>query len=103
MRAVVWKEPRKVTVDQVDNPKIQEPGDAIVRLTTSAIFGSDLHMYEGRAPVEPGEVFGHENMGVVKRSAPASSASSKVTASSCRSISAAASVSTARVSSRMRA
>lgn len=70
MRAVVWKEPRKVTVDQVDNPKIQEPGDAIVRLTTSAICGSDLHMYEGRAPVEPGEVFGHENMGVVEEVGP---------------------------------
>lgn len=66
MRAVVWKEPRKVVIDEVDKPSIQEPGDALLRLTTTAICGSDLHMYEGRAPLEPGTVFGHENLGVIE-------------------------------------
>jgi len=66
MRAVVWKEPYKVEVEEVENPRIQEPTDAILRLTTAAICGSDLHMYEGRAPVQPGEVFGHENLGVIE-------------------------------------
>ncbi|HEY4438932.1 MAG TPA: glutathione-independent formaldehyde dehydrogenase [Candidatus Elarobacter sp.] len=66
MRALVWKEPYKVEIEQIDDPKIAEPTDAILRLTTAAICGSDLHMYEGRAPVEPGEVFGHENLGVIE-------------------------------------
>jgi len=66
MLAVVWKEPYKVEVEEVENPRIQEPTDAILRLTTAAICGSDLHMYEGRAPVQPGEVFGHENLGVIE-------------------------------------
>ena len=67
MRAVVWKEPYKVAVEQVDEPRLQEPTDAILRLTTAAICGSDLHMYEGRTPIEPGQVFGHENMGVIEQ------------------------------------
>ncbi|MBV8599952.1 MAG: glutathione-independent formaldehyde dehydrogenase [Candidatus Eremiobacteraeota bacterium] len=70
MRAVVWKEPHKVVVEQVEDPKIQEPADAILRLTTAAICGSDLHMYEGRTPIEPGQVFGHENLGVIEEVGP---------------------------------
>ena len=66
MRAVVWKAPYQVTVDEVDDPRIESPTDAILRLTTAAICGSDLHMYEGRAPIEPGQVFGHENLGVIE-------------------------------------
>ncbi|MGH3657957.1 MAG: glutathione-independent formaldehyde dehydrogenase, partial [Micromonosporaceae bacterium] len=66
MRAVVYKEPFRVAVEQVDDPGIQHPNDAIVRITSSAICGSDLHMYEGRTAAEPGIVFGHENMGVVQ-------------------------------------
>jgi glutathione-independent formaldehyde dehydrogenase len=66
VRAVVWKGPHEVAVEQVEDAKIVEPTDAVLRLTTSAICGSDLHMYEGRAPVEPGVVFGHENLGVVE-------------------------------------
>lgn len=54
-------------MEQVADPQIVEPTDAIMRLTTAAICGSDLHMYEGRAPVEPGEVFGHENLGVIEQ------------------------------------
>lgn len=67
MQAVVWKSPSKVAVEQVDDPKIQEETDAVLRLTSAGICGSDLHMYEGRAPVEPGTIFGHENMGVIER------------------------------------
>lgn len=47
MKAVVYKEPFKVAVEDVSRPKIQNPNDAIVRITTAAICGSDLHMYEG--------------------------------------------------------
>ncbi|MBD5656247.1 MAG: glutathione-independent formaldehyde dehydrogenase, partial [Candidatus Eremiobacteraeota bacterium] len=67
MKAVVYKSPNTVAVEDVADPKIQEETDAILRLTTAAICGSDLHMYEGRAPIEAGQVFGHENMGVIEK------------------------------------
>jgi glutathione-independent formaldehyde dehydrogenase len=66
MRAVVYEAPFKVEVKQVEDPKIQHPNDAIVRVTSSCICGSDLHMYEGRTAAQPGMVFGHENMGIVE-------------------------------------
>jgi glutathione-independent formaldehyde dehydrogenase len=66
MKAVVYKEPFKVAVESVEDPKIQDPNDALVRITSSAICGSDLHMYEGRTAAKPGIVFGHENMGIVE-------------------------------------
>lgn len=66
MKAVVYKEPFKVAVENVPDPKIQEPNDVLVRVTSSAICGSDLHMYEGRTAAKPGIVFGHENMGIVE-------------------------------------
>ncbi|MBV8154539.1 MAG: glutathione-independent formaldehyde dehydrogenase [Candidatus Eremiobacteraeota bacterium] len=66
MRAVVWKGPYEVTVDEIEDPRVEESTDAVMRLTTAAICGSDLHMYEGRAPIEPGQVFGHENLGVIE-------------------------------------
>lgn len=66
MKAIVWEKPFTVAVNTVDDPQIVEPTDAILRLTTAGICGSDLHMYEGRAPVESGQVFGHENMGVIE-------------------------------------
>ncbi|MFB7560497.1 glutathione-independent formaldehyde dehydrogenase [Streptomyces brevispora] len=66
MKAVVYKEPFKVAVEEVDDPRIQDPTDALVRVTTTAICGSDLHMYEGRTAAEAGIVFGHENMGIVE-------------------------------------
>ncbi|MFP3466370.1 glutathione-independent formaldehyde dehydrogenase [Leifsonia sp. SIMBA_070] len=65
MKAVVYKGPREVAVENVDDPRIEHPLDAIIRITTSNICGSDLHPYEGRAPMDEGMVFGHENMGVV--------------------------------------
>lgn len=67
MRAVVWKATNKVVVENVEDPTIQEQTDAVLRLTTAAICGSDLHMYESRAPIESGQVFGHENMGVIEK------------------------------------
>jgi glutathione-independent formaldehyde dehydrogenase len=66
VRAVVYKGPRTVAVEERPDPTIQHPSDAIVRITTTNICGSDLHMYEGRTSVEEGKILGHENMGVVK-------------------------------------
>lgn len=67
MRAVVYQGEHKVAVEDVDDPTISAPTDAIVRITSTAICGSDLHMYEGRTDAEPGIVFGHENMGIVEQ------------------------------------
>ena len=66
MRAVVYNEPFSVVVETVPDPKIQHPNDVIVRMTSSCICGSDLHMYEGRTAAEAGIVFGHENMGIIE-------------------------------------
>ncbi|MDT7671984.1 MAG: glutathione-independent formaldehyde dehydrogenase, partial [Pseudonocardiales bacterium] len=62
MKAVVYHGPRDVRVEQVPDPRIEKPTDAIVRITSTNICGSDLHMYEGRTSFEPGRVFGHENL-----------------------------------------
>ena len=48
MRAVVYKEPFRVAIEDVPDPKILHPNDVIVKITSSCICGSDLHMYEGR-------------------------------------------------------
>jgi len=66
VRAVVYRGTRKVAVEQVPDARIEAPLDAVVRITTTNICGSDLHMYEGRTAVEEGKVLGHENMGVVE-------------------------------------
>jgi glutathione-independent formaldehyde dehydrogenase len=66
VNAVVYREPFRVAVEQVDNPRIERPNDVIVKITSAAICGSDLHMYEGRTAAEPGIVFGHENLGIVQ-------------------------------------
>jgi threonine dehydrogenase-like Zn-dependent dehydrogenase len=65
MKAVVYNGPRDVAVKQIDDPRIEQPTDALVRITTTNICGSDLHMYEGRTDFEEGRVFGHENLGQV--------------------------------------
>ncbi|WPB89147.1 glutathione-independent formaldehyde dehydrogenase [Streptomyces malaysiensis] len=70
MKAVVYEKPYSVAVRDVDDPRIEHPNDVIVRITSSAICGSDLHMYEGRTAAEPGIVFGHENLGVVEETGP---------------------------------
>jgi threonine dehydrogenase-like Zn-dependent dehydrogenase len=67
MRAVVWHGKRDVRVDTVPDPTIEEPTDAIVRVTSSGICGSDLHLYEVMGPfLDEGDVLGHEPMGVVE-------------------------------------
>src|SRR5439155_2077764 len=49
-----------------EKPRIEQPNDVIVRVTSACICGSDLHMYEGRTAAEPGIVFGHENLGIIE-------------------------------------
>jgi glutathione-independent formaldehyde dehydrogenase len=66
MRAVVYKQPYEVTVEEVPDPHIEHPNDVVVRVDTTAICGSDLHMYEGRTAAQPGLIFGHENLGTVE-------------------------------------
>src|SRR5512146_1557414 len=66
MRALCWTGTHKVQIEQVPDPKILNPGDAIVRVTSSAICGSDLHLFDGYIPgVEVGDILGHEFMGEV--------------------------------------
>ena len=65
MRAVVYDGPRRVSVQDVPDARIERPTDALVRITTTNICGSDLHMYEGRTDFETGRWFGHENLGQV--------------------------------------
>ena len=67
MRALTWQGKRDVQVMDVPDPRIQEPTDAIVRITSTAICGSDLHLYEVLgAYLTPGDVLGHEPMGIVE-------------------------------------
>ncbi len=66
MKAVVYKGPKNVQVEEVDDPKIEAPTDALLKVTSTAICGSDLHMYEGRSIAPPGTIFGHEIMGVIE-------------------------------------
>ena len=66
MKAVVYKGPYDVQIEEVDDPKIEAPTDVIVKITSTCICGSDLHMYEGRTNAEEGLVFGHENQGIVE-------------------------------------
>ena len=67
MRAVVWHGRRDVRVDEVPDPVVQDPGDAVIRVTSTNICGSDLHLYEVLgAFMNEGDVLGHEAMGVVE-------------------------------------
>ncbi|AXK85418.1 glutathione-dependent formaldehyde dehydrogenase [Nocardia farcinica] len=67
MKAVTWQGRRKIAVDEVPDPRIQQPTDAIVRITSTAVCGSDLHLYEVLGPyMTPGDVLGHEPMGIVE-------------------------------------
>ena len=67
MRALTWHGKRDVRVDEHPDPEIQEPTDAIVRITSTAICGSDLHLYEVLgAFIDEGDILGHEPMGVVE-------------------------------------
>jgi threonine dehydrogenase-like Zn-dependent dehydrogenase len=67
MKAVTWHGRRDVRVDDVPDPRIEEPTDAIIRITTTALCGSDLHLYEVLGPfIREGMVLGHEPMGIVE-------------------------------------
>ncbi len=65
MKALVYHGPRDVRIEQVPDPTIERSTDVLVKITSTNICGSDLHMYEGRTDVENGKVLGHENMGEV--------------------------------------
>ncbi|MDN3481358.1 zinc-dependent alcohol dehydrogenase [Arthrobacter sp. APC 3897] len=67
MRAVTWQGKESVSVETVADPVIQEPTDAIIRVTSTAVCGSDLHLYGVLTPyMKPGDILGHETMGVVE-------------------------------------
>ncbi|MEH0937039.1 zinc-dependent alcohol dehydrogenase [Micromonospora psammae] len=67
MKALTWHGKRDVRVEEVPDPRIEEPTDAIVRITSTAICGSDLHLYEVLGPfLKPGDILGHEPMGIVE-------------------------------------
>lgn len=73
MKAVCWCGKEDVQVEKVPDPQIQEPQDAIIRVTTTAICGSDLHLYGGFIPeMRKGDVLGHEFMGEVVEAGPES-------------------------------
>jgi hypothetical protein len=66
LKALVYNGPKDVSVDKVPDAKIEKPTDVVVKITTTNICGSDLHMYEGRTSVKKGKVLGHENLGRVE-------------------------------------
>ena len=71
MRAMTYRGPYKVRVEEKDRPRIEHPGDAIVRVTLAAICGSDLHLFHGMMPdTRIGHTFGHEFIGVVDEVGP---------------------------------
>jgi glutathione-independent formaldehyde dehydrogenase len=70
MKAIVYKGAYRVACENVDNPRIEGPSDAILKVTSSGICGSDLHMYEGRTAADEGIAFGHEIMGVIEETGP---------------------------------
>ncbi|MET7736136.1 zinc-dependent alcohol dehydrogenase [Streptomyces sp. NPDC005402] len=67
MKAVTWQGKRDVRVEEVPDPHIKEPTDAVIRITSSGLCGSDLHLYEVLTPfMTPGDILGHEPMGIVE-------------------------------------
>ena len=67
MKALTWQGKRDVRIEEVPDPKLEEPTDAIVRITSTGICGSDLHLYEVLGPfLDKGDVLGHEPMGIVE-------------------------------------
>ena len=67
MRAVTWQGARDIRVEQVPDPKIETDTDIVIRVTSTGLCGSDLHLYEVLAPfMEPGDIVGHEPMGIVE-------------------------------------
>ena len=71
MRALCWRGKKDVAVERVPDPKIINPRDAIIKITTTAICGSDLHLYDGYIPtMKAGDILGHEFMGEVVETGP---------------------------------
>src|SRR6187402_2259002 len=71
MKATIWCAPYTVKVERVPDPKILNRRDAIVRMTSTCICGSDLHLVDGFVPfMKPGDVLGHEPMGIVEEVGP---------------------------------
>jgi threonine dehydrogenase-like Zn-dependent dehydrogenase len=71
MRAICWHGKGDMRVDTVPDPRIEQPGDAIIRITATAICGSDLHLYDGYVPMmKEGDIMGHEPMGIVEEVGP---------------------------------
>ncbi len=71
MRAVTWQGKQDIRVEEVPDPTIQEPTDVIVRITSTGLCGSDLHLYDPLGPfLDPGDILGHEPMGVVQEVGP---------------------------------
>ncbi|WP_410814020.1 zinc-dependent alcohol dehydrogenase [Micromonospora sp. 067-2] len=71
MKALTWQGKREVRVEEIPDPRIEEPTDAIVKITSTAICGSDLHLYEVLGPyLKSGDVLGHEAMGIVQEVGP---------------------------------
>jgi glutathione-independent formaldehyde dehydrogenase len=67
MKAVVFADTRSVMVDEVSDSVVEKPTDVVVRVTSSAICGTDLHMYDGRTGATAGLVLGHEPLGVLEQ------------------------------------
>ena len=70
MKAVVYEDVGRVRVGEVPDPAIEEPGDAIVRITAAGICGTDLHFVGGKAPLTQGDTIGHEGVGIVHEVGP---------------------------------
>lgn len=71
MKAVTWQGRRDVRVEDVPDPRIEEPTDAVIRITSTGLCGSDLHLYEVLTPfMTPGDILGHEPMGIVEEVGP---------------------------------
>ena len=71
MKAVTWQGRRDMRVEEVADPRIELPDDVVVKVTSTALCGSDLHLYETLGPfMTPGDVVGHEPMGVVEEVGP---------------------------------
>ncbi len=71
MKALTWQGKREIAYSEVPDPTIQQPTDAIIRVTSTGICGSDLHLYEVMAPyLDAGDILGHETMGIVAEVGP---------------------------------
>ena len=71
MKALTYHGAKDVRVETVPDPRLVEPDDIVLRVTATAICGSDLHIYRGKIPMmESGDILGHEFMGVVEETGP---------------------------------